>query len=450
MNKLNAPMRDSRPVFNMKAVAAKTGLNPATIRAWERRYGLPRPTRTAGGHRQYSRSDVDTLKWLIAQQEDGVSISHSIDLWHSYVDKGQDPLQIEATGIKKPKVRFAPAFEGGQIDQLREAWVSACLAYDRELAEQVLASAFALYDPEIVCVELLQRALVEVGNGWYNGEVTVQQEHFTSALTLQRLEMLISATPPPTRPERIMVATAPADYHIFSPLLLTFLLRRRGWDVIYLGANVPADELELAIEHIKPELFVVSAQLLHTAATLKDLATAAQVHGITLAFGGLVFNRMPVLRNLIPGHFLGESLPDAVQSVSEIMMQPQPISKWVEPSDTCQRALIQYSERRVLIESYVWRAFMSTNKPTEHLTSINSDIAQTIEAALKLGDMRLLQSDFSWIENLLMGYHLPRPLIAEYVLVYHQAAKIHLDQSAGCIVSWLSQILTGANLIERA
>ena len=449
MNKSNGATRDSGPLLNIKAVVTQTGLNPATIRAWERRYGLPRPTRTAGGHRQYSQRDVDIIMWLIARQDEGISISHSIDLWHSYIDKGEDPLQAGTAVAKKPAARVTPVFEGEQIDKLRNAWVSACLAYDRETAEQVLIRAFALYNPETICVELLQRGLVEVGNGWYNGEVTVQQEHFTSALSLQRLEMLISATPPPTRPERIVVATAPGDFHIFSPLLLTFLLRRRGWDVIYLGADVPADELELTIKQIQPELIVVSAQLLHTAANLKDLAKKALSHNVFITFGGLAFNQMPALRKLIPGYFLGESLQDAVQSVSEIMMQPPPVLQWVEPSDAYQRALTHFSERRASIESHVWGTFILSNKPTEHLSSINNDIAQTIEAALKLGDVELLDSDIAWIEHLLMGYQVPKLLIEDYIMAYYQAARIHLNEPASLIIDWLSQILIGANLVEK-
>ena len=71
------------PVFNIKAVVKQTGLNPATIRAWERRYGFPSPRRTEGGHRQYSQRDIDTLNWLIARQDEGMSISHAIELWRS-------------------------------------------------------------------------------------------------------------------------------------------------------------------------------------------------------------------------------------------------------------------------------------------------------------------------------------------------------------------------------
>jgi methanogenic corrinoid protein MtbC1/predicted DNA-binding transcriptional regulator AlpA len=436
MNELNGAARDNIPGFNMKAVVAKTGLSSATIRAWERRYGFPQPNRTPGGHRQYSQPDIDTLKWLKARQEEGVSISHAIDLWRSYMYQREDPLQVGTT------TRITPTIKGKQIDQFREAWISACLAFDREAAEQVLLKAFAIFNVETVCVELLMKGLAEVGNGWYNGEVTVQQEHFTSALSLQRLEMLVSATPPPTRTERIIVTTAPGDYHIFSPLLLTFLLRQRGWDVIYLGADVPADELESTIQQIQPELIIVSAQLLHTAATLKEIALTAQAHGVQLAFGGLIFNQMPELRRLIPGRFLGESLQEAVQSVTEAMIQQLPDPQSVEPSEIYLQALSQYSERRALIESHVWSNFIASNKPTEHLSSINNDIAQMIEAALKLGDIRLLKSEVTWIEHLLMSYRLSKSLIADYVSAYYHAARIHLDESSQIVVHWLAQLVS--------
>ena len=124
--------KDDTAMFNIKAVVTQTGLNPATIRAWERRYGLPRPQRTEGGHRHYSQRDVDTLNWLIARQDEGVSISHAVELWKSLLDTGQDPLAREETG---GAVAAQVSISGEQIDELRQAWVSACLAFDRESAE---------------------------------------------------------------------------------------------------------------------------------------------------------------------------------------------------------------------------------------------------------------------------------------------------------------------------
>lgn len=433
-------VNDKMHVFNIKAVVKQTGLNPATIRAWERRYGFPRPGRSEGGHRQYSQRDIDTLNWLIARQDEGMSISHAIELWRSYVEQGDDPL-IEVMVHPEPILRPSPPVAGERIEQLRQAWISACLDFDRERAEQILAQAFALFAPEAVCIEILQKGLAEVGEGWYNDEVTVQQEHFASALSVQRLETLIAAAPPPTRSERIIVATAPGDYHVFSPLLLTYLLRRQGWDVIYLGADVPAAELESTIEHVQPELVVISAQLLHTAAALKEVALTLQAQEIMLAFGGLVFNQMPELRQLIPGHFLGQTIEGAIQRVSEVIASRPPLLHQANPREIYHRALTFYTERRALVESHIWGTFIATNKSTDHLADVNDDVAEMIVATLKLGDAGLLQADITWIEHLLMGYRLPEEWVHDYVLAYYQAAKIHLGEPAGMIVDWLAQLV---------
>ncbi|MDV7400978.1 MerR family transcriptional regulator, partial [Arthrospira platensis SPKY1] len=69
------------PSFNLKVVIQETGIKPHTLRAWERRYGLPQPERTPGGHRLYSQRDIDIVKWLIHRQEEGLTISRAVELW---------------------------------------------------------------------------------------------------------------------------------------------------------------------------------------------------------------------------------------------------------------------------------------------------------------------------------------------------------------------------------
>ena len=73
-------MFSKSPVFNLKAVLQETGLIADTLRAWERRYGLPTPNRSAGGHRLYSQYDIETIKWLIARQAEGLSISRGVQM----------------------------------------------------------------------------------------------------------------------------------------------------------------------------------------------------------------------------------------------------------------------------------------------------------------------------------------------------------------------------------
>ncbi len=426
--------------YNIKAVVNQTGLNPATIRAWERRYGLPQPQRSDGGHRQYSQQDIDTLNWLIAHQATGMSISHAVDLWQTLIENGEDPLQQDAAR-ESDRARIAVPVLGKQMDELRDAWITACLSYDRETAELVLTHAFSLFPPEVVCLELLRKGLVEVGNGWHNGTVTVQQEHFTTTISEQRLEMLIGAAPAPTRPERIIVSAAPGERHTFGPYLLTFFLRRQGWDVIHLGADVPVEDFEPTIERLNPDLIIVSAQLFHTAASIKDVAVSAKNQNTLLAFGGRAFNVMPEIRDYIAGFFLGASLEEAVDTVSQLLRQRPNIPEPIIQDGIHREAMTRFRERRALIESHVWGTFIATNKSTQFLSAINDDVANAITAALKLGAVSLLSTDIHWLEEQLFSYHEASTFIQEYVRAYRDGAKIHLGDPARIIVDWLEQVV---------
>ena len=71
------------PIYNVKAIALQSGVKASTLRAWERRYGVPKPDRTGSGYRLYSSRDIATIRWLKAQIESGMSISQAVSLLYS-------------------------------------------------------------------------------------------------------------------------------------------------------------------------------------------------------------------------------------------------------------------------------------------------------------------------------------------------------------------------------
>ena len=230
-------MADQTSGFNLKAVIQETGLSAETLHAWERRYGLPKPARTPGGDRLYSLRDIQILNWLTTRQKEGMSISRAVGLWRSLEADGQDPLLIYSPHQQ-------PGRPGGvKLDELCQAWVDACLDFDEQAAEEVLAQAFALYAPEVVCTDLLRKGLSIIGDHWYSGETSVQQEHFASALAMRRLHTLSAAAPAPNRPGRILAACPAGEEHEFGLLLLAVLLQRRGWGVVVMGAEGPLPRL---------------------------------------------------------------------------------------------------------------------------------------------------------------------------------------------------------------
>jgi DNA-binding transcriptional MerR regulator len=431
---------DRTPTYNLRAVLRETGLKPDTLRAWDRRYGLPQPQRTAGGHRLYSQRDVETIKWLIARQQEGLSISRAVDLWRRLEAEGRDPLRATEAATPEAAVAAVSLPEGEAIADLRRLWVSACLAFDERGAEQVLAQAFALYPLEGVGLEVLQKGLAEIGEGWYRGEITVQQEHFASELAMRRLESLVAATPPPTRPGRLLVGCPPGEEHTFGPLLLTLLLRRRGWEALYLGANVPLARLEATIAAARPQLVILSAQQLHTAATLLEMARLLQEQRVPLAFGGGIFNLLPELRARIPGYFLGERLELAPQVVEQALSSSLRLPPVEAASEAYRQALAHYRERQALIEAQVWQAMAGAGTPHAQLDTARVNLARDIVAVLALGDMDFLGADVAWLEGLLGNYHLPAGALRHYLAAYYRAAKSYLDERGAPVVTWLARL----------
>jgi methanogenic corrinoid protein MtbC1 len=364
-------------------------------------------------------------------------------MWQQIDAKGRDPLRAAtpiATSAAPTPVSHPRT---GTVAQLREQWIDACLAYDEQRTEQVLNEAFALYPPEIVTVELLQRAVAQIGEGWYQGDVTVQQEHFCSGLVIRRLDALVMAAQPPSLPGRILLACPPEEQHAIAPLLLTFLLRRRGWEVVYLGANVPTEKLEAAVAAIQPQLVIMAAQLLLTAATLKQAAQLLQQEGVPLAYGGLIFNLLPPLRQRIAGHFLGEQLETAPQMVESLMTVPRPVPTPEAVSDAYLQASDHFQERRSLVEAGVVQSLEAAGQAHNHLGLANRELGLHIAAALALGNMDFVGTDIDWIAGLLRNHLFPVEMLYGYLQAYYQTAIEQLDARGQPIIAWFGELLNG-------
>lgn len=431
------PLFNHTPTYNLKVVLQETGIKADTLRAWERRYGLPQPARSAGKHRLYSQQDIETIKWLLARQDEGLSISRAAHLWHSLTNAGTDPLQTMP--IQKT-AESPPATSQTVLAELREGWLNACMQFDEVACERVMSQALAIYPAEMVCIEILQKGLARIGELWYQNQATVQQEHFASALAIRRLDTLLSAAPPPNRPNRILVCCPPDEDHTFVPLLFTLMLRYRGWDVVYLGGNVPLTHLESTIRATHPSLIVLTAQRLHTAAKVKEVAEKIRPFPIPLAFGGRIFNHLPTIQQHIPGHFLGKHLNEAVERVSHILAF-SPATPLVAPIPThYTEALSRYRLQQSAIEAKVWE-LAQPHISYEHVTNANLHLSQDISAALSLGNLSFLDSGITWTEKLLLNYEMPIGVLNHYLQAYHQAAQMVLNEPNNPIVAWLADLV---------
>src|SRR5450756_1146130 len=133
------------------------------------------------------------------------------------------------------------------------------------------------------------------------------------------------------------------------------MLRWRGWSTLFLGANVPLERIDVTVVDTRPNLVVLSAQRLHTAATLLGAARLIADLGFTVAFGGRIFSLSPSLRPRVAGFFLGEGLLEAVATAERLAESMPPTPKGEPVPERFARALEQYRDRQTLIEIEVGR-----------------------------------------------------------------------------------------------
>lgn len=427
------------PVYNLSAVLRETGLSADVLRAWERRYDLPRPHRTPGGHRLYSQYDVETVKWLRARQTEGLAISRAVELWKEMVNSGRDPLVGLLTNVLPAAAPLA--LENQHIDFLRMDWVSACLAFDAVKAEGVINQAFAMYSVEMVCFEILQKGVSEIGLLWYEDRASVQQEHFATALAMRRLETLITNMPNATREKTILTGCPPGEWHSFPVLMMTLLLRRKGFNVIYLGTNIPMEQLEQTIRSIRPVLGVLAAQQLSTAASLQSTAWLFQKLGVPLAYGGLVFNRIPDLRARIPAFFVGEDLSGGVDRIEQLIASPMAFPDIVREEKIYREAAAAFRSRLPLIEAKLMSILEHQGLPGDNMLEINAFFAEWLSSALELGDPGFLEPDLEWVKNLIVDRRIPADRLTPYLIAYRQAVDLEMGEAGKLITRWIVSYL---------
>lgn len=286
------------PLYNTAAVVRRTGVPAVTFRAWERRYGFPKPHRDPAGQRLYSERDIQAIRWLSEQTAQGVAASRAVAMLRG--------------GFASPEEAQAPPRGARSFDALRRDLSEALLAFATARAEAVLAEAFALFSVEDVCLHLLEPVLVEVGDRWHAGELSVADEHYASTFVRTRLFSLLHAYERlEDRAPPIVTACAPGEWHEVGILLVSVFLARRGYAVRYLGPNLPLEGLAHVVRQHRPALVILSAQSAETARELVGAAAAIRTGRPPhprLAFGGQAFNLDPGLREAVEGTYVG---PDA-------------------------------------------------------------------------------------------------------------------------------------------
>ncbi len=310
----------TEPSYNVKAIVVQTGVAAATLRAWERRYGVPAPPRTDSGYRLYSARDMAVIRWLKSQVDAGMSISHAIALMHAQMRRGETMSDIRPLEPETPVQESGP-LPPASTGHLRNTLIHAATRFDEAAVERVFSEAFALYSVEDVCITVIQPALAAIGARWHAGELSIGIEHFASNLVSRKLGALIAASPAPVHTEKIVAACAPGEQHELGLLVTTLFLRRLGHPVVYLGQNTPLKHLHETLVETSASVLLLSATHLSSAAQMLSLIyglSGQQDKPISIVYGGRIFNLIPSLRERVPARYVGVNAFEAAHQIVQL------------------------------------------------------------------------------------------------------------------------------------
>jgi DNA-binding transcriptional MerR regulator len=267
------------------------GLNvPApTIRAWERRYGVPVADRSRGGHRRYTGDQVDQLRRM-----------------RDLIAQGRRPADAAAL------VRAGYATSPGPL-------VTAFVEGTRDLAPdritQTLTVARQTLGLDRTVDEVLLPAMREIGERWYAGRMDVSHEHVATNATSAWLSALPVEVPLRPGPP-IILSCGPEDNHTLGLEAIGALLRDRGWDCRLLGARIPAASLAHAIQETSAVAVVLVCHLPAGRVAAIESLRVVEVRRTHLFYAGGAFASDPA-RHDVPGRYLGTNLSRAADLVTE-------------------------------------------------------------------------------------------------------------------------------------
>ena len=256
-------------MYTIREAATRTGLTEPVLRAWERRYGIVEPARTAGGYRLYDEAAIRRLRSMRRLIGDGWSASAAA----AAIIAGTDPPGADVEmpgGDVEPPVDSEPR---SLVDQL----VDAAGALDSVRIEAVLDEMFAAGTYERVVDDHVLPALRVAG------------EHVASYAVTRRLAASFQASGTGRdRSRPVLVGMPPGARHELGGLIFATALRRQGIPVLYLGADLPLDDWIAAVQRTDPKAVVIGAVMAADteAAMSVGAGLRAAYPGVLIAFGG--------------------------------------------------------------------------------------------------------------------------------------------------------------------
>jgi len=268
---------DDNERLPIRLVSERTGVGASTLRAWERRYGLLTPERTPKGHRLYSDKDVRLVKRILSLLDEGHSLSAI--------------AKQLGEGVESPKPEQGPREQAGVWSGYLDGTLQAVHDFSSERLEAIYNEASSLYPVDMVTEWLIEPVLVELGRHWQVRGAGIAEEHFYSSWVRNRLGARFHHAVGQARGARILCACLPGSYHEIGLMLFSLSALTRSYRVLYLGADLPLDQVAKAVSRSAARGVVLSAHDEIDGAMKERLAGLRATLGLPVMLGGTCRDR---------------------------------------------------------------------------------------------------------------------------------------------------------------
>ncbi|WP_339843805.1 MerR family transcriptional regulator [uncultured Halopseudomonas sp.] len=241
----------------IREVCKATGVNPVTLRAWERRYGLITPHRTEKGHRLYTEANIRQIQDILLWLSRGVTVSQVKPLLDSPIPEEND--------LTSP------------WGALRQTFLEAIISFDVALLNQQIDRAFRLYSTADLCINMLEPVLLQLQQRWQGQFGSQLEEVFCNSWLRTKLAVSLEQGNARSTSGPVILASLSDEHCEMGLWLLALMLSADGYNIDILEWNVPASELSLLSDQRLPAALVLfSSQALSAAQLRRQLPRLGQ------------------------------------------------------------------------------------------------------------------------------------------------------------------------------
>lgn len=241
--------------FPIKVVSQMTGLSVHVIRAWEKRYHVVEPDRTDTNRRLYSEEEIEKLSLL----NDASHLGHNIgSLAKLSLSELKNLLSKEKISLPENK-RSLKSFNANiSADEIISECIEAVRNYDAKKLESFLLNASVMLTQPILIEEVVIPLVYRIGDMWHNGELRVANEHLASSVIRSFLFNVLESYSFKNSSPVLVSATPHGQEHELGALIAAVVAASSGWKVIYLGVNLPAEEIGAVVSYLNARVVALS------------------------------------------------------------------------------------------------------------------------------------------------------------------------------------------------